>query len=460
MKKLIFITLSLIIFLFAFAGKDGTKVAIVKLKKGNAVVIKVDGSQVEASKGLWVEQGSVIKTESKSFVKLSFVDKSTMNVGPNSEMKIEKFSKDEPGVINVISGKIRSKVSKDYLQMEKDKSKLFVKSKSAVMGIRGTDFAFTTNKKTGASTAVLFEGSVVFNRINKKNMKDGLENIVNQGHRIKPGQFSVARMDLKKPTMPAKMSTKQIRALEKNETFADSSSRAEKKSNTKSVVPPGLSGSVVANTNESLETGINKIVKIDIAPQEKQKMPDESSKGFVKGDLVKPVDGSIVHIESGTIIPIGNDAVFDSNAGEWVSNSVGSVDSSGSYVPPESFTITNEGQLLKEVDNKVQVVNTEVKPMDDVPALQQVESQVIATDNNITPINGDSKGKQPAGTLDEDVPPTGTDSNTESNLSAPPIPQGTTYMPPTYYQFDPNSATAPGAVGTRTPIRVKVNRGN
>src|SRR5690606_40301890 len=44
------------------------------------------------------------------------------------------------GVINVLSGKIRSKVTKNYLDMDQDKSKLFVKSKSAVMGIRGTDF--------------------------------------------------------------------------------------------------------------------------------------------------------------------------------------------------------------------------------------------------------------------------------------------------------------------------------
>ena len=151
MKKIIFLSVSLAFILLAFAGQRGNKVAIVKIKKGSAIVVNVDGSKVELKKGQWIEQGSVVKTQKRSFVKLSFIDKSTVNVGPSSEMKIERFSNDEAGVLNVISGKIRSKVSKNYLKMKKGQSKLFVKSKSAVMGIRGTDFVFSTNKKTGAS---------------------------------------------------------------------------------------------------------------------------------------------------------------------------------------------------------------------------------------------------------------------------------------------------------------------
>ena len=92
MKKLSFILPVLLVILIAFAGGDGKKVAIIKLKKGSATIISSDGTIVEAKKGLWVAQGSVVKTEARSFVKLSFIDKSTMNIGPKSEMKIEKFS--------------------------------------------------------------------------------------------------------------------------------------------------------------------------------------------------------------------------------------------------------------------------------------------------------------------------------------------------------------------------------
>ena len=140
------------------AGKGGKNAAIVKMLRGQATVSGAAGEK-PLKRGMWIREGEVVKTGKRSFVRLSFVDKSTMNVGPGSEMKIEKFSKKEAGIVNVISGKIRSKVTKDYLNMDKDKSKLFVKSKSAVMGIRGTDFIFSAHKETGATTAVLFEGS-------------------------------------------------------------------------------------------------------------------------------------------------------------------------------------------------------------------------------------------------------------------------------------------------------------
>jgi len=40
----------------------------------------------------WVEEGAIIKTFEKSFVKLIFIDKSSMNVGPASEMKNPRSS--------------------------------------------------------------------------------------------------------------------------------------------------------------------------------------------------------------------------------------------------------------------------------------------------------------------------------------------------------------------------------
>jgi hypothetical protein len=453
MKKLSLMLPILFIFLLAFAGGDGTKVAIIKLKKGTATIISADGTKTNAKKGLWVTQGSVVKTEGRSFVKLSFIDKSTMSVGPKSEMKIEKFSKNEAGVINVISGKIRSKVSKDYLRMDKDKSKLFVKSKSAVMGIRGTDFAFTMNKKTGASTAVLFEGSVVFNRINKGNRKLDLESIVNKGQRIKPGQFSIVNMKMTKPTVPAKMSSKQIKKLEKNENFVtNSSDKSQSKKLTKSIVPPGLSGEIIANDGKSLEQGIKSIVKINI--EHKEKVFDEKSqsdsKGYVNGDSIKPADGAIVHIDSGTVIPIGNDAVYDKNNGEWVSNSVGSVDDKGTYIPPADFKMTDDGKLLKEVGNKVHVVDTNIKSIDNVPSMDKIQTQVFVPQ----PI----KGPTPAGQIDNVEPidqAFGTEpTEIDGSFLPPPIPQGESFTPNTYNNYGP---TGPAGTTPSGKTRANVN---
>lgn len=456
MKKLLLILPIISILLLAFAGGSGKKVAIVKISKGKAIIISADGVKTPVKKGIWVSQGSVVKTESRSFVKLSFIDKSTMNVGPNSEMKIEKFSKNEAGVINVLSGKIRSKVSKDYLKMEKDKSKLFVKSKSAVMGIRGTDFAFATNRRTGASTAVLFEGSVVFNKINSKNKQLNLESIVNQGHRIKPGQFSIVRADLNRPTIPAKMSLKQIRKLEKNETFISKTKPNKNESNRKSIVPPGLSGEIVSNDGGSLEQGIKKVVKINIKKKEiklDEQMKKES-KGFVSGDLVKPADGAIVHIDSGTVIPMGNDATFDKNTGEWKSNSIGSVDDSGGYVPPPSYKITDEGKLLKEIGGTVHIVNTDIRPIDQVAPLDMIETKIYKEAPIVGPAPaGESSVVEPISTEKDESACVGC-------LPSPPKPLGD-IRPSTYSEGSigiPGRTEPPKAGKTRANI--SVTRGN
>ncbi len=425
MKKIIFLSLSLTFILFAFAGQRGNKVAIVKIKKGSATVINTDGSNIELKKGDWIEQGSVVKTSKRSFVKLSFIDKSTVNVGPSSEMKIEKFSKNEAGVLNVISGKIRSKVSKNYLNMKKNRSKLFVKSKSAVMGIRGTDFVFTTNKKTGASTAVLFEGSVVFNKLNKKNKLSNLEAIVNKGYRIKPGQFSVSRFDLKKPTVPSKLSSKQFKALEKNESFIAKKKTKNLVKKSRSITPEGLSGETVSSNNSNKASQAESYNK---------------SKGFVQGDRVKPVDGSIVHIDSGTIIPIGSDAVYDSNSKEWVSSSTGTVDSLGSYVPPKSFTITDDGKLLKEIGGQKQFVNLEIKPLNEVPSFDKIET--VGSDGK--PLRGPS----PAST---------NKNNKEGGLDLPPVIQGEETRPPGSHNAAPPGPNNSAPSG-KTRVRANINK--
>jgi hypothetical protein len=442
MKKIVLTLIpSLLFILLAYASGEAKKVAQIKTVKGEVLVILPGGKEEKALLNAWVSEGSVIKTAEKSFARLSFVDKSTVNIGPNSQMQIEKFSSDEAGVLNVISGKIRSQVSKDYLQMEKDKSKLFVKSKSAVMGIRGTDFAFSYNPKIDATTAVLFKGSVVFNKLTADNQKMKLEEIVNRGHSIRPGQFSVSRKEFNRPTVPAKMSTRQFVALEKNQNFDHGDKRLESKTtNRKSVVPAGLSGDVVSSSGEGLKEGLKNVANLQVKDQEKiaDKKELEASKGFVKGDYIKPVDGSIVHIDSGTIIPLGGDSVFDQNQIEWVSTTVGGVDQVGNYQPPEGYIITEEGKLLKKTEGgQLKEVVLEVKPLDQAKSIDQLQTiDYIPVQN----------GPAPAGQLDQGA----------NNLAVPPLPPGTTYMPPSYHTTNPNNVNM-GPNSPITPVKINVN---
>lgn len=395
MKKILSFFFILIAFV-ALASEAGKKVAIVSMLRGDVKVVKPDGSTTKIKKGDWLAEGELVQTGAKSFAKLSFIDKSTMNVGPKSEMKIEKFSKDEAGVINVISGKIRSQVTKDYLDMDKDKSKLFIKSRSAVMGVRGTDFVFSTSKKTGNSTAILFEGKIVLNKLKKGDNTRDLEKIVNSGRTILPGQFSVVNTKLAKPTVPAKMNSRQLRTLSKNENFVGGPDSDRKPAKSiKSVVPPGLTGSAVSSGGEGLVKGLDGVAQVNI--DQGPKSITAESKGFISGTDAKPADGAIVHLESGTIAPLGSDSTFDKNTGEWVSNTAGSVATNGEYVPPQGYKITPEGNLIKIAETGEQlVVGTNVvptidKPLEILPVMQHTGGFI-------------PKGPGPAGTTDEPCP--------------------------------------------------------
>jgi hypothetical protein len=217
MKKI----LSIAILALLIAGQVITSeggVAIVKMMRGK-VHYELDGKTYKIKKGTWVKKGAKVVTGGKSFVKLVFIDKSTVNVGPKSAMVIQEFSRKKAGLLNLLKGKIRSKVTKDYLEMAKgQKSKLYVKSPTAVMGIRGTDFMFSYSEKTKTSAAVLFEGNVSFSKLKhgERAAYRNLEKFVDRDNiRIRPGEFSVASGGSKHATIPAVLNVQQKEVLEK-----------------------------------------------------------------------------------------------------------------------------------------------------------------------------------------------------------------------------------------------------
>lgn len=342
--KALFASLFLIsLSLPVLAEAEGNKVAVVSVLRGEAELLIV-GKTLKLKKDDWVKEGSVVKTSDRSFVKLVFTDKSQMNIGPNSEMKITKFGGSESGIIDLVKGKIRSQVTKDYLQEKQGKSKLFIKTPNAVMGIRGTDFMISTNGKN--TSAILFEGNVVFAKHDHGQRIDSnrLEDVVNRsGVRIHPGEFSVVERERPEPTIPAKLNVHQREMLEKNDNFDSDRNPGNEsaKSQMKSVVPEGLSGSLVSNKESSINT--------EVAAGAPQDVPASSkdAEGFVSGDKMKPANGSFVHIDSGTIIPPGPGSVLDSNTNTFIPGpGQGAVSGGGDYIPPKNVEITTDGKIM------------------------------------------------------------------------------------------------------------------
>ena len=131
-----------------------------------SVEVKDSGAKTRTpvTEGFWIKEGSVLSTAEKSFVKLLFKDKSQMNIGPLSQMQVERFSPKKTNVIKLIKGHLRSKISKNYMEEKKTSFKLFVKTKNAGIGVRGTDFQVNYNPNNNHTSLITFEGTGCYDK--------------------------------------------------------------------------------------------------------------------------------------------------------------------------------------------------------------------------------------------------------------------------------------------------------
>jgi hypothetical protein len=330
-------------------------VALVKAMRGTATMTSAGQSTPLAAEA-WLPAGAVVRTAERSFVRLVFLDKSQMNIGPATEMRIERFGGGDAGVIDLVKGQIRSKVSKDYLQQQdKDRSKLFIKTPNAVMGVRGTDFMVSTNGTTTAT--VLFEGEVVFNRLTLGDTLSprALEAVVEGPGtvRMQPGEFSVLSPGATQPTVPAVLNVQQLEKMESNGDFAAQATAAPAPTSDRSVVPPGLSGTVASNLPSALQAEVAQLTGNGVIAAVEPISPTGAASGYSQGELVKPANGSYLHIASGTVIAPPKDAVFDANSNSFLPPATtGKIAADGSYQPPRNVTITDAGNVLVQTGTR------------------------------------------------------------------------------------------------------------
>lgn len=323
----------------AFGADQGAAKVIIARGK---VVALINGKPIVVKRGTWLPEGAEVQTEKKSFAKLLFIDKSTMNVGPESQMKIDSFPKKEAGIITLVKGQVRSKVTKNYMDMsDKDKSKLFIKTKTAAMGVRGTDFQVSFNPINLATSLVTFEGAVAMAKLMDGNlpsrgMQRSLEKMVSSpaAVMVRRGQYSGSSPKLKQATIPIKISPVQLETLEKNDTpgmaqeqqGSSVSNKPAKKF--RSVVPPGMDSKIVANDASSVDkvmadtvgSGTVKVIEKQVAAEigpVGATPPPEGSVNLATG-AIAPTAGGFVDLGTALYIPPPEGSTFDANAGVYV----------------------------------------------------------------------------------------------------------------------------------------------
>lgn len=322
-----------------------------------AEVVKLRGDITQLSPGAkiarrvelgekFVEDTSIV-TGPKSFIKIKFVDSSELNVGPESKIVITEMKKDSIGIISLLKGRIRTEVQKDL--KDPNSNKFFIKTRSAAMGVRGTDFQTVYNPDNKVTSLLTYKGEVAMAKVDEKTY-DLLENapkqtIVRDELTKEPkivetpakkidevselnkilkkdttvlvpsGQNSFSSDALKKSSLPVNISPVQLEALYKNAEFQE-----------KAAVNMNLVG---ADDKAPLKSALKTI---------KQTAPTEGFFNEKSGDFA-PKSGGFIDLNTGLYIAPGADAA-----------KIGDVDSdTGQYVAPKGLILdAKKGFILSD----------------------------------------------------------------------------------------------------------------
>ncbi|MEI8346301.1 MAG: FecR family protein [Pseudomonadota bacterium] len=307
--------------------------ALVSLIKGTVTATTPTAPKAKPLKqGDLLALGTTVKTGPASFVRINLPDKSTVSLGPSGEVTLAYLSTEKPSVLNLLKGKMRASVDK------KDGNyKMFIKTKTASIGVRGTDFNVSYNPKNNITTALTYKGLVAMKLDNCLNEKcetnpDNLQQKMGKGsvRKIRPGEFSGAYLGYKNAVVPTKIAKKQFKALAANRD-ALFSAREDASSITTNAV------AVSPQNNDSNDNPDNS----DLVPRPRGEYTatDKDEDEDPKTVYVRP--GGYLDVETGIYVAPPADAEYDSAEKVYtVPEEYGKVDQkTGGYIPPDGFIL-------------------------------------------------------------------------------------------------------------------------
>lgn len=373
----VFLTCFVIIF-FQQTLLQAAPVGRAILVKGRAEARK-NNQIVVLKAGTPIEEGSTLVTGDNSSLKVMLKDETLINLGPLSASLIDRAAgENTTGSLAVVKGQVRTHVTKNLFSKLQNsntpnKIKYLIRSRSATMGVRGTDFEVIYNPQNSVTSVVTFEGGVSMVRNEKegvlpaKNL-EGITQVLGSEKSVlvTEGTFSSANTQMPMPTIPTKLSPAQFESL-KNPTTQNTSQVAKAANPSTSSVPtppqfipplpPGADPKAFFSNGVGLEkqfagtlstppsssTGLTGPTAPSTPPTEiawnappaNTPPPAEGFYDQKKGYFAPPA-GGFLDLKTGLYLPPPPGSTFDHNTGVYVPPvSIGQIDTTtGSYVPP------------------------------------------------------------------------------------------------------------------------------
>jgi hypothetical protein len=337
-------------------------VASVVTLRGEVRGKDVDGNVFDLEQGMWLPEGVILQSAERSFARLLFIDRSTMNLGPDSQLQIDKFPKDSAGIVTLMKGQVRSNVTKDYMQMDdEEKSKLYVKTKTAAMGVRGTDFQVNFNPNNDNTALITFSGAVSMAQIDMSSIRgpidqNRLESVVSSDRAVlvREGEFSGVTTTTRRATVPTRINPVQFETLRQNETGISTPQEAgDERAQYRNPLPPGVDAKAFAN--DPRETAAQQVEGL-AGPNAQAQVPEQSvvnrppAEGFFNaatGEYAPPA-GSVIDLATVNIIPPPPGSSFDPVSGTYtLPPELGAVNpATGGYEAPAGFRLGDDGRFV------------------------------------------------------------------------------------------------------------------
>lgn len=292
--------------------------------RGTVTLLNVGERDAKIVKeGTPIRKDTSILTEKRSFVQITLFDKSKIILGPDSKMIIDKVPKQDTGLVNLMKGKVRSEVKK---AATKNKDKLYIRTQTAAIGVRGTDFQTIYNPQNNITSLLTFEGEVAMAKTERtKNLMDNevLKRELSKKDvtKVKNGRYASVTKNLEKTTKPIKISPVQYTRLKLNKELLE-----DKKIN-----------------ENVFEKELKKTVKeyATISKEEKKENIVAKREYDVNNRSYRPTAGGILDLNTGLYIP---PTIDDKNLNKKLNiyeldTNKGSITASGSYVPPKGIKL-------------------------------------------------------------------------------------------------------------------------
>ncbi len=155
----------LVLFLLAvrsFAADTDLETRLGSIDGAEMVTIESAEGKREAKRGEVLKSGDRIVTDEKTTTTVLNPDGSVLIVGRNSQLEIQT-AKEAPQAVGVKGGTIRGiigKLSKLKEKKPEHKFRLLIRTRAAVMGVRGTDFVLTADATAELTQLHTLEGAV------------------------------------------------------------------------------------------------------------------------------------------------------------------------------------------------------------------------------------------------------------------------------------------------------------